>query len=269
MKKLILSIIILLFAGQGWGADQVDFPDIYVDINDDSTNLITNPYLAANITSWGTSGFDNCDPCDETFEWVASWKGKTGVAHVWVDGGGEGVKTALFSVTTGVSYRLEVEVWVVSGSVTVNDIYSRIGTITYTTTTTGHWERIVMSDVGASDGNESIGFASGGGTSEWYINMASAKVLPVGSEADPYNDLSDINWTTGGDNSIFDYLDGTPDANVTINLAKDGEWREEMTVAASGTATYRIIIGSYGSGDDPIINGADELLGWADEGNNI
>ena len=27
----------------------------------------------------------------------------------------------------------------------------------------------------------------------------------VGSLADPYSDFSEINWTTGGDNSIFDW----------------------------------------------------------------
>jgi len=32
----------------------------------------------------------------------------------------------------------------------------------------------------------------------------------VGSEADPYSDFSEINWTTGGDNSIYDYYNNIP-----------------------------------------------------------
>jgi len=84
----------------------------------------------------------------------------------------------------------------------------------------------------------------------------------VGSEANPYDDLSDINWTTGGDNSIYDYLDGTPSQSPTIYLNMGDEWREQLTVGCSGTATYPIVIGAYGSGADPIINGADVEATW-------
>lgn len=86
----------------------------------------------------------------------------------------------------------------------------------------------------------------------------------VGSEADPYTNLSDVNWTTGGDNSIFDYLAGSPAASPTIHLDKAATWREQMTVGASGTATYPIVITSYGSGADPIINGGDVLTTFVD-----
>ncbi len=83
-----------------------------------------------------------------------------------------------------------------------------------------------------------------------------------GSQAAPYNELSDINWTTGGDNSIYDYLDGTPSESPTIYLQKGDTWREQMTVGCSGTATYPIVITSYGSGNDPIINGARVIETW-------
>lgn len=84
----------------------------------------------------------------------------------------------------------------------------------------------------------------------------------VGSLANPYDDISDINWTTGGDNSIFDWYAGAEDASVTINLMKGDEWRETLTVGASGSATYPIIIQSYGSGAKPIINGSDLVATW-------
>ena len=83
----------------------------------------------------------------------------------------------------------------------------------------------------------------------------------VGSQANPYDDLSDINWTTGGDNSIFDYLAGSPTQSPTIYLKKGDTWREQMTIGCSGTATYPIIITSYGSGADPIISGAIDYVG--------
>lgn len=91
----------------------------------------------------------------------------------------------------------------------------------------------------------------------------------VGSLANPYDDLADINWTTGGDNSIFDYLADAPSQSPTIHLNMGDEWREKMTIGCSGTATYPIIITSYGSGADPIINGADLVTTWSDEGGDI
>ena len=77
-----------------------------------------------------------------------------------------------------------------------------------------------------------------------------------GSEASPYTNLSDVNWTTGGDNSIYDYLNNSPSQSPTIHLAKGVSWRETMTAGCDGTATYPIIITSYGSGADPIILGS-------------
>ena len=84
----------------------------------------------------------------------------------------------------------------------------------------------------------------------------------VGSAADPLTTLASINWSTGGDNSIYDYLAGSPAASPTIHLAKAATWRETMTVGASGTAAYPIVVTSYGAGADPIINGADLVTTW-------
>lgn len=92
-----------------------------------------------------------------------------------------------------------------------------------------------------------------------YIDGSSAG---DGSLASPYSDLSDVNWTTGGDNSIFDYLAGSPSVSPTIHLDKAVTWREKMTVGASGTAAYPIVVKSYGSGADPIISGFDVVSTW-------
>lgn len=91
----------------------------------------------------------------------------------------------------------------------------------------------------------------------------------VGSQADPYNEDSDINWTTGDDNSIFDYYNNTPIASVTINFKRGGEWREQMTVSGLGTAAYPIIIRAYGEGARPIFNGSDLKTVWGDEGGDV
>jgi len=103
--------------------------------------------------------------------------------------------------------------------------------------------------------------AGGGADQAIYID-ASVGDGGVGSQADPYNNLSDVNWTTGGDNSIFDYLAGSPSESPTIYLAKGQTWREQMTVGASGIEAYPIVVTSYGSGADPIINGSDLVTTW-------
>ena len=87
----------------------------------------------------------------------------------------------------------------------------------------------------------------------------------VGSEADPYNEFSDINWTTGGDNSVFDYYAGAEAASLTINLQAGDTWREQLTVGGSGSAAYPILIRSYGAGADPVISGADIEATWVVE----
>jgi parallel beta-helix repeat protein len=101
-----------------------------------------------------------------------------------------------------------------------------------------------------------------------YID-ADAGGSGVGSQADPYDTLDDINCTTVGDNSIFDYLAGSPSESPTINLQKGDEWNEQMTVGASGTASYPIVIQGYGTGADPIISAADLVTTWSDQGSNI
>ena len=98
------------------------------------------------------------------------------------------------------------------------------------------------------------GYRGGGADQEDFPNIyIDGATGGVGSEADPYTNLSDINWTTGGDNSIFDYLAGTPSASPTIHLAKAATWRASLAVGCSGTAIYPIVITSYGSGANPKI----------------
>lgn len=105
-----------------------------------------------------------------------------------------------------------------------------------------------------------------------YVD-ADADVGGVGSLADPYDTLDDINWTTGGDNSIYDYINGTPSQDVVIHLdnGTNGSpdiWRETLTVGASGTSSYAIKITDYDAGseaneDKPIITGTDEITGFS------
>jgi len=85
-----------------------------------------------------------------------------------------------------------------------------------------------------------------------------------GSIGSPYSTFAEINWTTGGANSIFDWVDGGDD--VYINLKKGVTWRKQLTVGTSGASGHPITIQAYGSGADPIINAADVITGWSSYG---
>ena len=62
----------------------------------------------------------------------------------------------------------------------------------------------------------------------------------------------------------------TGDQSDTIVKFKRGEvWREQYTVAGSGTSGQPFTHTSYGSGADPIINGCDLMTTWADEGSDV
>ncbi len=47
-----------------------------------------------------------------------------------------------------------------------------------------------------------------------------------------------------------------------ILFKRGEEWREQLTVSTSGSAGNPITFGAYGTGDDPIINGADLVTTW-------
>ena len=84
-----------------------------------------------------------------------------------------------------------------------------------------------------------------------YID-SSVEAGGVGSEADPYSAFSEINWTTGGDYSIFDYYAGSPAASVTINLKRGETWATPLlSTSGGGSSLYPLIIQAYGTITDP------------------
>ncbi|MBF0595393.1 MAG: right-handed parallel beta-helix repeat-containing protein [Candidatus Omnitrophica bacterium] len=54
-----------------------------------------------------------------------------------------------------------------------------------------------------------------------------------------------------------------------ILLKKGCVWRESLTVSSSGIADFPVVVDAYGSGDDPVISGADPVAGWALYSGNI
>ena len=88
-----------------------------------------------------------------------------------------------------------------------------------------------------------------------YID-SSVEAGGVGSEADPYSAFSEINWTTDGDNSIFDYYAGGPAASVTINLKRGETWREFFISGHGGDSVFPIMVNGYGEGSNPLVYGS-------------
>lgn len=102
-----------------------------------------------------------------------------------------------------------------------------------------------------------------------YIS-SSAGAGGDGSITTPYDAPSDINWTTGGDNSIFDWVaDGS---KVYINLKRGDTFNEELSVQTSGAANAYITIQAYSSGAKPIIKNTinlDDASDWTNSAGNI
>ena len=73
-----------------------------------------------------------------------------------------------------------------------------------------------------------------------------------GSIGAPYDEFDDINWTTGGANSIFDWVAAGED--VFINLKRGDTFNDWLNIKTSGTLDHRLTIQPYGTGNDPIIN---------------
>ena len=70
-----------------------------------------------------------------------------------------------------------------------------------------------------------------------------------GSYGSPYDAVGDINWTTGGANSIYDWV--AADHDVFVNFAGGGSYTSGLGVLESGVEGHPITIRPYGSGDKP------------------
>jgi len=89
----------------------------------------------------------------------------------------------------------------------------------------------------------------------------------VGSELDPYADFDEVNYTTGGDNSVYDAIDGN--SAVTINLQCNGTWNDTIVQIEGGKAGYSVTYQSYGTGAKPIIKKSYTWADWDNEAGDV
>lgn len=96
----------------------------------------------------------------------------------------------------------------------------------------------------------SLVFVSDVNATDYYINATTGADSNNGTgPATPWKTIAMINNHTfnPGDNLYFE---------------RGQTWRENLTVQSSGNASDQITFGAYGSGEKPIINGADNVTGW-------
>ena len=58
-------------------------------------------------------------------------------------------------------------------------------------------------------------------------------------------------------------------AGDTVFFNRGDQWRETITISQSGSAGNLITYTAYGTGENPIINGANIVTGWSDNGDNV
>lgn len=99
-----------------------------------------------------------------------------------------------------------------------------------------------------------LGFSIQGFSTIYYVNTAAddggdGTTQELTGANCAWNEISDITGLSAGDSVLFN---------------KGNTWREQLTVPSSGSSGSPITFGAYGSGADPIINGADLIETWAD-----
>jgi hypothetical protein len=113
---------------------------------------------------------------------------------------------------------------------------------------------------------EDIEYQSDKGSKQHNSDVISSLIYYVSNDGDDNNTgLSpDQAWKTILKVNVTDLLPG-----ITVNLKRGDEWRESLIINESGSSKGMITFAAYGIGAKPIINGADIITGWSDEGKNL
>ena len=101
----------------------------------------------------------------------------------------------------------------------------------------------------------------------YYVDSSITDTNPASATPDFTTYDSTTFATTGGSDSVFKTI---ADINAfsalqpgdSVLFRKGQTWREQLIVPVSGTEGSVITFGAFGSGDKPVINGADLVTGW-------
>lgn len=97
--------------------------------------------------------------------------------HVVCDGASEGIISDYFSVVAGVNYRIQVWVYVVSGSVSITRTHARLDWTTLVSSGTGSWQLLETTMVASATGGEQIRIRSAFGAAEFYVDDVSIREI--------------------------------------------------------------------------------------------
>ncbi|HPO13023.1 MAG TPA: PKD domain-containing protein [Candidatus Hydrogenedentes bacterium] len=90
----------------------------------------------------------------------------------------------------------------------------------------------------------------------YYVDAVNGNDTRAGtSPANAWKTLSKVNMTSFQPGDV-------------ILLKRDNVWRERLLIAMSGTSALPITYGAYGTGADPVLNGADVITSWTSQGGN-
>ncbi len=95
----------------------------------------------------------------------------------------------------------------------------------------------------------------GSGAARYYVSNSGSDDSN-GTEAAPFQTIAKINSMelNGGD---------------IVYFKRGDQWREQLNVPSSGIEGQPITIDAYGTGDKPIINGANITTGWTEDSSNV
>ena len=176
--------------------DLVDFDSISVKEN---INLVSNP----NFTDTGIELVDNNDFSNGTTDWTAentatisigTHEGRPDVADININNALNSERiTQPFTFVNGASYKVTVEVYLVSGSFRVDSSNLYVVGDFVSTTTTGSWQTLTGYITAIQSGVSSIFLRSITEVSQFYVDNVSVKELgadwnSVDGDIDTYNE---------------------------------------------------------------------------------
>jgi hypothetical protein len=96
-----------------------------------------------------------------------------------------------------------------------------------------------------------------------FVKATNYYVSPSGSDANNGTSTSSA-WKTIAKINSSKFFPGD-----SIFFKRGSVWREQLTIQSSGSASSPVTFGAYGTGERPIINGADVITGWINDGGNV
>jgi len=137
--------------------------DVYTNLMFEYPDLITNGNMELD-SNWANSGTPTTNERSSTRS-----SGGTYSRHIVADAAAEGCWSDVISITSGLEYKLDLWVWVVSGQFFVRGVNSRFPA-SDTVNTTGEWVHLQQTLTGTSTGLERLILQSANTAAEFYVD---------------------------------------------------------------------------------------------------